>query len=103
MGWGKGCKFLLKFEEISLGEELWSWCLNFEQKVMQTTPNSSCIILPIISSTLHCVTSANMSRLSPELLGFANSQISDEGLSAKGLCEVKLSCANLHLSMRIER
>lgn len=68
VGLGKGCKFLLKFKEISLGEELWSWRLNFEQKVMQTTPNGSCIILPIISSTPHCVTSANTSRLTPELL-----------------------------------
>lgn len=59
VGLGKSCKFLLKFQEISLGEDLWSWCLILEQKVIQSTPKSSCIVLPIISSTLHCLTSAN--------------------------------------------
>lgn len=92
MGLGKGCKFLLKFKEISLGEDLWSWCLVFEQKVMQSTPNSSCITLPIISCTLHCLTSANTSRLTPELLWFANSQISAEGWTVKGVCEMNRSC-----------
>lgn len=92
MGLGKGCKFLLKFKKNSLGEDLWSWCLIFEQKVMQTTPHSSCIMLPIISCTLHCLTSANTSRLTPELLWFANSQISSEGQTVKGVWEMKRNC-----------
>lgn len=79
VGLGKSCKFLLKFKEISLGEDLWSWCLILEQKVIQSKRNSSYIMLPIISSTLHCLTSANTCRLTPELLWFASSQISTEG------------------------
>lgn len=92
MGLGKGCKFLLKFKNISLGEDLWSWCLILEQKVMQSTPNSLCIMLPIISCTLHCLTSADTSRLTPELLWFADSQISAEGRTVKGVCEMNRSC-----------